>query len=143
MALERWLLDTSAFFNLSASPDSELWGERIQRGLVGISTTTLLEIGYSTRSPNDYVTIFGSPVMRNLVTFFSSAHNEKRVIEVQRSLISAGSHRAPSIPDLLVAAIAESNNLTVLHVDKDFEIIAGVTGQPVEKLSVRPRETGN
>jgi predicted nucleic acid-binding protein len=136
MALERWLLDTSAFYNLSASPEYQLWSERIQRGLIGISTTTLLEIGYSTRSAEDYAAIFGSPVIRNLVTFYSSPNNEKRVLEVQRSLLKTGSHRAPSIPDLLVAAVAESNNLTVLHVDKDFDIIAGVTGQPVEKLSL-------
>jgi predicted nucleic acid-binding protein len=37
---------------------------------------------------------------------------------------------------LLVAAAAELARLAVLHVDKDFELIAGVTGQPVERLAV-------
>ena len=45
-------------------------------------------------------------------------------------------HRAPSTPDMLIAATAEEARLTVLHVDKDFELIAGVTGQPVERLAV-------
>jgi hypothetical protein len=38
------------------------------------------------------------------------------------------------VPDLLVAATAELAGLTVLHVDKDFELIAGVTGQALERL---------
>ena len=40
-----------------------------------------------------------------------------------------------SVTDLLIAACAELTRLTVLHVDKDFELIAEVTGQPVERLA--------
>ena len=60
---------------------------------------------------------------------------EDRAIEVQAILAGRGQHRAPSIPDLLVAAVAELAQLIVLHVDKDFELIAEVTGQSVERLS--------
>nr|WP_276578139.1 PIN domain-containing protein [Nocardiopsis dassonvillei] len=42
--------------------------------------------------------------------------------------------RAPGIPDLLIAAVAERAGLTLLHLDKDFELIAEITGQPVERL---------
>jgi predicted nucleic acid-binding protein len=45
-----------------------------------------------------------------------------------------GQHRAPSIPDLLVSATAEISRMTVLHVDKDFDLIAEVTGQEMERL---------
>ena len=45
-------------------------------------------------------------------------------------------HRAPSVPDLLIAATAELAELTLLHVDKDFDLIADVTGQPIERLDV-------
>ena len=38
------------------------------------------------------------------------------------------------MPDLLVAAAAELGGLTILHVDKDFDLIAEVTDQPVERL---------
>jgi predicted nucleic acid-binding protein len=34
----------------------------------------------------------------------------------------------------LVAATAEVANLTVLALDKDFDLIASITGQPVERL---------
>ncbi|HWG62040.1 MAG TPA: hypothetical protein VG253_10045 [Streptosporangiaceae bacterium] len=43
----------------------------------------------------------------------------------------------PSIPDLIMAATAELAGLTVLHLDKDFEVIAEITGQAVERLNVR------
>ncbi|WP_435830595.1 hypothetical protein [Polymorphospora rubra] len=35
---------------------------------------------------------------------------------------------------LLIAATAEKTGLTVLAVDKDFDLIAALTGQPVETL---------
>jgi predicted nucleic acid-binding protein len=59
---------------------------------------------------------------------------EQRAVEVQALLADQGRHRAPAIPDLLVAAVAERAGLTVLHLDKDFELIAEVTAQPVERL---------
>ena len=59
---------------------------------------------------------------------------EDRAMAVQASLAERGLHRAASIPDLLVAAAAEMAHLTVLHVDKDFDLIADVTGQAVERL---------
>ncbi|MGQ0716439.1 MAG: hypothetical protein ACT4NP_03825 [Pseudonocardiales bacterium] len=59
---------------------------------------------------------------------------EKRTLEVLEVLAARGQHRAPSIPDLLIAAVAEQARLVVLHVDKDFELIADITGQPIERL---------
>jgi predicted nucleic acid-binding protein len=56
-------------------------------------------------------------------------------VEILALLADRGQHRAPSIPDLIIAATAELAGLTVLHLDKDFEVIASVTGQPVERLS--------
>lgn len=51
-----------------------------------------------------------------------------RAFEVQGLLADRGQHRLP-IPALVIAAAAESANLTVLHYDADFERIAEVTGQ--------------
>ena len=61
---------------------------------------------------------------------------EDRALELQLALAERGQHRAPSVPDLLIAATAELADLTVLHFDKDFELIAELTGQPVERLDV-------
>ncbi|MFT4215271.1 MAG: hypothetical protein QM622_10915 [Microbacterium sp.] len=58
---------------------------------------------------------------------------EERALRTQSMLASRGLHRAPSVPDLL---IAEVSGLIVLHVDRDFELIADLTGQPTERLVV-------
>lgn len=55
-------------------------------------------------------------------------------MEVQALLAVRRQHRAPSIPDLLIAATAELARLIVLHLDKDVELIASVMGQPCERL---------
>lgn len=47
-----------------------------------------------------------------------------------------GQHHTPSIPDLLVAATAELAGLMLLAADKDFELIAEITGQRVEPLAL-------
>jgi len=60
---------------------------------------------------------------------------ENRAVEVQLLLADRGQRRARSVPDLMIAATAELASLTVLHVDKDFELIAEVTGQPLERLT--------
>jgi predicted nucleic acid-binding protein len=52
-------------------------------------------------------------------------------VQVQLMLAGQGRHRAPSIPDIIIAATAE---LAILHIDKDFELIASITGQPTEGL---------
>jgi predicted nucleic acid-binding protein len=59
---------------------------------------------------------------------------EDRALEIQSVLAYRGQHRAPSIPALLIAATAELAELTVLHLDKDFELIAQITSEPVERL---------
>ena len=57
-------------------------------------------------------------------------------VEVLTLLADRSQHRAPSIPDLIIAATAELAGLTVRHLHKDFEIIADITGQPLERLDV-------
>ena len=61
--------------------------------------------------------------------------SENRALEVQMLLADRGQHRVPSIPDLLIAATAEKSGLTVLAADKDFDLIAGITSQPVDTLA--------
>ena len=61
---------------------------------------------------------------------------EDRAVEIQSVLAERGQHRAPSIPDLLIGATAELAELTVLHLDKDFDLIAQITGQPVERVDI-------
>lgn len=134
MALTAWLIDKSALARLGSSPEAKGWASRIQRGPVSVSTVTRLEIGYSARTGPDLAQIFSTvPVASLLVEYFAPVI-EERALEIQALLANRGLHRAPSLADLLLAATAEARKLTVLHLDKNFELIATVTGQPVEAL---------
>jgi hypothetical protein len=50
VAITTWLIDKSAYTRLPESPDAQVWVDRIERGVVRISTVTRLEIGYSFRT---------------------------------------------------------------------------------------------
>lgn len=130
-----WLIDNSALVRLAASPDATEWATRIARGLVRITTVNRLEVGFSARSGTDLRAAGARPPLSAMPVEHLTPAIEDRAVEVQMTLADRGQHRAPSLPDLLIAATAELAGLTVLHVDKDFELIADVTGQPVERLA--------
>ena len=129
-----WLIDKSALVRIASSPDAAEWALRMERGLVRITTLTRLEVGFSARSGSGLRSWRERPPLASLPIEYLTPAIEDRAVEVQTLLADRGQHRAASIPDLLVAAAAELARLTVLHFDKDFEIIADVTGQPVERL---------
>ena len=129
-----WLIDKSALVRLGKSADAVIWAERIERGLVRITTVTRLEIGFSARSGDDLRNLSRTPPVASMPVEYLTPAIEDRAVEVQSLLGRRGQHRAPSIRDLLIAAAAELAELIVLHVDKDFELIAEVTGQPTQRL---------
>jgi predicted nucleic acid-binding protein len=134
VAVTGWLVDKSALVRLGQSPDADEWAARIERAMVRITTVTRLEIGYSARSASQARSTFSSPPIAAMPVEYLTPAIEDRALEVQLTLAGKGHHRAPSIPDLLIAATAELAGLTVLHLDKDFELIGDVTGQATERL---------
>jgi hypothetical protein len=134
--MTEWLADKSALVRLAASPDAAEWANRIQRGLVRITTVTRLEVGYSARSGPDLRAGLRRPPISAMPVEYLTPAVEDRAVEVLGLLADRGQHRAPSIPDLLIAATAELAGLTVLHCDKDYDLIASVTGQAAEWLKV-------
>lgn len=136
MAVTPWLIDKSAYVRLGQSPDVDLWANRMSRGLVRISGLTRLEIGYSMRTARQSREEFAAPPLSLLPVEYLTPGIEQRALEVQLLLAERGQHRAPSIPDLLIAATAEMVGCVILAVDKDFDLIAEVTQQPVDRLSV-------
>lgn len=131
-----WLIDKSALVRLAVSPDAAEWAGRIGRGIVRITTVTRLEAGYSARSGPDLRAGFRRPPLASMPVEHLTPAIEDRAVEVLALLADRGQHRAPSIPDLIIAATAELAGLTVLHLDKDFDLIAEITGQPTECLSM-------
>jgi predicted nucleic acid-binding protein len=131
-----WLIDKSALVRLAASPDADEWAARIQRGTVRIATVTRLEVGYAARSGRDLRAGLLGPPLSSMPVEYQTPAIEDRAVEILALLADRGLHRTPSIPDLMIAATAELAGLTVLHLDKDFDVIAGITGQPLERLKV-------
>jgi len=131
-----WLIDKSALVRLASSADAAEWAARIERGVVRIATVTRLEVGYSARSGADLRSNLRRPPLAAMPVEHQTPAIEDRAVEVQTLLADRGQHRAPSIPDLLIAATAELAGLTVLHLDKDFEVIAALTGRPLERLTI-------
>jgi hypothetical protein len=129
-----WLIDKSALVRLADSRDAAEWADRIARGLVRLTTVTRLEVGYSARTAVQARAAWRSAPLGAMPVEYLTPTIEDRAVEVQLLLADRGKHRAPSIPDLIIAATAELAGLTVLHVDKDFDLIAKVTGQSAERL---------
>lgn len=135
MAVTEWLIDKSVLVRLAQSSEAAEWANRIERGLVRISSLTRLEVGFSARSGDDLRYANSVAPLAAMPTEYLTPAIEERAIELQQLLADRGQHRAPSIPDILLAATAELASLTVLHLDKDFELIAAVTNQPLERLA--------
>jgi predicted nucleic acid-binding protein len=128
-----YLLDTSVVTRLSEPSIvrriEELDGDGLAR-----TAMTDLEIGFSARNGDDWDRLSAAlGAFRRVVV---EAHHFDRAGQVQRTL-AAGGLRGRRVPDLLIAAVAESASLTVLHYDADFEHIATVTGQPTEWIVER------
>ena len=130
-----WLIDKSALARLAQSIDPDLWSNRIERGLVHISSVTRLEIGYSAESGEVARREFRESPLAAMPVEYLTPKIEDRALEVQMLLADRGQHCGPSIPDLIIAATAELSGLTIVHVDKDFDTITAMTGQPTVRLS--------
>ena len=132
--MTEWLIDKSALVRLGECRDAAEWAARIERALVRITTVTRLEVGYSARSAAQARAAWQASPLAAMPVEYLTPSIEDRAVAVQLLLGDHGRHRAPSIPDLIIAATAELAGLTVLHFDKDFDLISDVTGQPVERL---------
>ncbi len=132
---QEWLIDKSALVRLADSPDRDVWANRIERGLVHISNVTRLEVGYSAQSGDIARREFRQSPLAAMPVEYLTPKIENRALEVQILLADRGQHRGPSIPDLIIAAAAELSGLAILHVDKDFDTIAAITGQATTRLA--------
>ena len=98
----------------------------MEEGRVATCAVVDLEVLYSARSHAEYLAI--REERRRLHPVAITPRVMDRALDVQEQLARTGHHRL-SIPDLIIAAAAESAGLVVLHYDVDFERIAAVTRQ--------------
>lgn len=125
-----YLGDTSAVARLARSEVAARLAPLVEAGLVARCTPTDLEAGFSSPSPRRHRALRREREGWPFVPMDQPVLD--RAVEVQDALVETSRHRGAKISDLLIAAAAESAGLVVLHYDRDFDLIAEVTGQPVE-----------
>jgi predicted nucleic acid-binding protein len=123
------LVDTSVLKRLSVSAVRAVVEPLADAGRLARAGISDLEVGYSARNVREWDRLVGALDVFTLVE--TNADHVRRARQVQRHLATK-SQRGRKIPDLLIAAAAEAERLTVLHYDQDFDKIAKVTGQTCE-----------
>lgn len=131
--MARYLADTSAW-NRSGQI-AERWSALIDEDELALCAPVKLELLWSARGPKDYETLASD--LAGFQTLPIDRRAERAAERAQAGLAGRSQHRGPLPVDLLVAAVAEVNDLTVLHYDRHFDAIARVTGQPAEWIARR------
>jgi predicted nucleic acid-binding protein len=125
MAVGKYLADKSAFEQQRHSEAADGLLRALTRdGVLYMTEIVALELLYSARNADDYETRRGD--LASLPWLRLTEVVAGRALDIQRQLAGIGQHRRP-IPDLLVAATALEHDATVLHYDRDFDLIAEVT----------------
>jgi predicted nucleic acid-binding protein len=131
----RWLIDKSALARIGKPSVADVLAPRIDSGLIGCCVVTELEVGFSARSIANHNAILA--LLERLVPIVMPLRAEQIARTTQRQLVESGHNRSAGVADLLVAAVASTAGLTVLHYDSDFDVIASVTGQKTEWIVPR------
>ena len=136
-----YLIDTSGLFRILQGRHREVWMDQMTAGVIATCPLVELEFLYSARSRADRTekrrmlkAVFGWVPMNDGAW--------ERADEVQQALTERGQHRSAGPVDLLIAATAEHQRLILLTDDKDFEVVASVTGQPVRRVADAPSSSG-
>ncbi len=135
-AVARYLADTSALARLHLSNVAAVLKPLIEAGLVATCAVVEFEVLWSTRSPDDYEAVQSN---RSLGYEWLPIEDTdwRRALEVQQRLWATGRMRSVPLPDLLIAAVGERHQVTVLHYDHDYDTISDVTSQPTEWIVPR------
>jgi predicted nucleic acid-binding protein len=121
-----YLADKSALARFPAPQVGARLRLLLEEGLIATCATVDLEVLFSARTLADYEAVLAE--RRALDEAPITPAVMARAIDIQHHLARRGQHRIP-IPDLIIAAAAESAGLIVLHYDADYQRIAAVTGR--------------
>lgn len=130
-AVASHLADTSALARLRHPPVTAVLGPLIEAGLVATCGVVEFELAWAARTGTELDELRAD---RDAGYEWLATHDEdwRRALAVQAALWHGGLVRAVGFPDLLIAAVAEREGVTVLHYDADYDLISKITGQPVQ-----------
>ena len=129
-----YLADKSALVRLHHPTVARRLGPLLVDGLVATTPIIDLEVLYSARSLADYEEILAE--RRSLPSCPVTSEVTDRAIDIQHRLAQRGRHRVPLL-NFLIAAVAELNDLAVMHYNPDYDRIAEITGQRSEWVAPR------
>jgi len=135
-AVATHLADTSALARLDRPAVAAVLAPLIEAGLVASCGVIEFELGWATRTSAEFEQVRAD---RDAGYEWLATHDEDwhRALNVQAALWRGGRVRAVGFPDLLVAAVAERERVMLLHYDSDYDLIAEVTGQPMQWVVAR------
>ena len=135
MARATHLAGTSAFARVDKPSVLAAAAPLIAAGRIALCAPVVFELGFSARNAADHDEITSRVDAFELAP--TTDGDFGRALDIQQRLARRGHHRAVSLVDTLVAAVAERCGLVVLHYDADFDLIADITGQPAEWIVER------
>jgi predicted nucleic acid-binding protein len=131
------LADTSVWAR-KAHPEIRDWFiGAVEAGDIAACDMVALELLHSGRTPTEFAAIEMGLAALPRAEMGTAVWG--RACEVFRDL-GAGPgmpQRSVKHADLLIAAAAEQAGMTILHYDADYDVIAGVTGQPTRWVAPR------
>jgi predicted nucleic acid-binding protein len=134
VSVSLYLIDTSGMFRILQGELRKAWYDQLAAGVIAVCPIVELEFLYSARSLADRLE--KQRLMHDLFGWVSMHERAyERAGEVQQLLTETGAHRSAGPVDLLIAATAERERLTVLCDDRDYQTVAAVTGQPVKLVT--------
>jgi predicted nucleic acid-binding protein len=129
-----YLIDTSGLFRILQSELRKAWSDQLVAGVIAICPIVEMEFLYSARSLADRLE--KRQLIHDLFSWVPMPEGAyERADEVQQMLTEPGAHRSAGPVDLLIAATAERERLTVLCDDRDYQTIATITGQLVKLVT--------
>jgi predicted nucleic acid-binding protein len=130
-AVASHLADTSALAHLRHPAAAAVLGPLIEAGLVATCGVIESEFGWATPTSAQFDELRAD--RDTGYEWLPTLDDDwRRALDVQAALWRSGRIRAVGFPDLLIAAVAEREHLTVLHYDSDYDHIAAITGQPTQ-----------
>jgi predicted nucleic acid-binding protein len=135
-AVASYLADTSALARLHWPQVEAILGPLIQAGLVATCAVIESELAWATRNGDELDLVRAD---RQDGYEWLAVHDEDwhRALDVQAALWHGRRVRAVGFPDLLVASVAEREQVTLLHYDSDYDLIAEITTQPMQWVVAR------
>jgi predicted nucleic acid-binding protein len=135
-AVARCIADTSALARLGHPAVASALGPLIEAGLVASCGVIEFERRWATRTPAELDQLRAD---RDLGYEWLPTLDEdwRRALDVQAALWRSGLVRAVGFPDLLIAAVAERERVTILHYDSDYDHIVAMTSQPAQWIVPR------